>query len=193
MAEARRMGKSELFSHFADRFEVKRTQAREFFDELNTLAEKELKRSGEFVLPGMVKLVVQKRKARMGRNPATGEAIKIPAKTVVKARIAKQLKDAVLPASSPFDGADSNWLASAFRLRPPGWEASGGGGRKNLSPAPGAASRAGRQRADCFFVRRRWPPMRRTKVSRPAAGCRRSLARAARPSIRGSTSSRRPG
>ena len=97
MAEARRMGKSELFSHFADRFEVTRTQAREFFDELNTLAEKELKRSGEFVLPGMVKLVVQKRKARMGRNPATGEAIKIPAKTVVKARIAKQLKDAVLP------------------------------------------------------------------------------------------------
>jgi DNA-binding protein HU-beta len=97
MAEARRMGKSELFSHFADRFEVKRTQAREFFDELTTLAEKELKRSGEFVLPGMVKLVVQKRKARMGRNPATGEAIKIPAKTVVKARIAKQLKDSVLP------------------------------------------------------------------------------------------------
>jgi DNA-binding protein HU-beta len=97
MAEARRMGKSELFSHFAERFEVKRTQAREFFDELTTLAEKELKRSGEFVLPGMVKLVVQKRKARMGRNPATGEAIKIPAKTVVKARIAKQLKDTVLP------------------------------------------------------------------------------------------------
>ena len=97
MAEARRMGKSELFSHFAERFEVKRTQAREYFDELTALAEKELKRSGEFVLPGMVKLVVQKRKARMGRNPATGEAIKIPAKTVVKARIAKQLKDAVLP------------------------------------------------------------------------------------------------
>src|SRR5512143_2058252 len=97
MADARRMGKSELFSHFAERFEVKRTQAREYFDELTQLAEKELKRSGEFVLPGMVKLVVQKRKARMGRNPATGEAIKIPAKTVVKAKIAKQLKDAVLP------------------------------------------------------------------------------------------------
>jgi DNA-binding protein HU-beta len=97
MADARRMGKSELFSSFAERFEVKRTQAREFFDYLTELSEKELKRSGEFVLPGMVKLVVQKRKARMGRNPATGEAIKIPAKTVVKARIAKQLKDAVLP------------------------------------------------------------------------------------------------
>ena len=78
MAEARRMGKSELFSHFAERFEVKRTQSREFFDELASLCEKELKRSGEFVLPGMVKLVVQKRKARMGRNPATGEPIKIP-------------------------------------------------------------------------------------------------------------------
>jgi DNA-binding protein HU-beta len=91
------MGKSELFAHFADRFEMKRVQAREFFEELSQLAEKELKRSGEFVLPDMVKLVVQRRKARMGRNPATGEAIKIPAKTVVKARVVKKLKDAVLP------------------------------------------------------------------------------------------------
>ena len=97
MNDARRMGKSELFSHFAERFDVKRTQARDFFDELAVLCEKELKRSGEFVLPGMVKLVVQKRKARLGRNPATGEPIKIPAKTVVKARIIKQLKDSVLP------------------------------------------------------------------------------------------------
>ena len=97
MAEARRMGKSELFSHFAERFEVKRTQSREFFDELATLCEKELKRSGEFVLPGMVKLVVQKRKARMGRNPATGEPIKIPAKTRVKATVVKAMKDAVMP------------------------------------------------------------------------------------------------
>ena len=97
MADARRMGKSELFAHFAERFDMKRAQAREIFDEMNALAEKELKRSGEFVIPGMVKLVVQKRKARMGRNPATGEQIKIPAKTVVKARIAKQMKDAVMP------------------------------------------------------------------------------------------------
>lgn len=99
MAElsARRMGKSELFSHFAERFDIKRTQARAIFEELLSLSEKELKRSGEFTLPGMVKLVVQNRKARMGRNPATGETIQIPAKTVVKARIAKQLKDSVLP------------------------------------------------------------------------------------------------
>ena len=72
-------------------------RARDFFDALQQLSEAELKRAGEFVLPGMVKLVVQNRKARMGRNPATGEQIHIPAKTVVKARIAKQLKDAVLP------------------------------------------------------------------------------------------------
>ena len=96
MADARRMGKMELFAHFADKFEMKRTSVRDLFDELNRLSEKELKRSGEFVLPGICKLVVQKRKAREGRNPATGEPIKTPAKTVVKARIAKQLKDAVL-------------------------------------------------------------------------------------------------
>ena len=97
MAEARRMGKSELFSHFADKFEVKRTEVRDWFDELAALAEKEIKRSGEFTLPGMVKLSVRKSKARMGRNPATGEPIKIPAKTRVKATVVKPLKDAVLP------------------------------------------------------------------------------------------------
>ena len=91
------MGKLELFSHFAERFDIKRAQAREFFDELQQLSESELKRSGEFSLPGVVKLVVQSRKARTGRNPATGETIQIPAKTVVKARIAKQIKDSVLP------------------------------------------------------------------------------------------------
>ena len=75
MADARRMGKMELFAHFAEKFDMKRTQVRDLFDELNRLSEKELKRSGEFVLPGMCKLVVQKRKAREGRNPATGEPI----------------------------------------------------------------------------------------------------------------------
>ena len=56
-----------------------------------------LKRSGEFTLPGMVKLSVRKSKARMGRNPATGEPIKIPAKTRVKATVVKAMKDAVMP------------------------------------------------------------------------------------------------
>ena len=85
MTEARKMGKSELFSHFAERFDVKRTQAREFFEELAVLCERELK------------LVLQKRASRVGRNPATGEPINIAAKTVVKARVVKQLKDTVLP------------------------------------------------------------------------------------------------
>ena len=97
MEDARKMGKSELFSHFAERFDIKRTQSREFFDELAALCEKELKRTGEFVIPGMVKLVLKKTNARTGRNPATGQPIPIAAKPVVKARIVKQLKDAVLP------------------------------------------------------------------------------------------------
>ena len=94
---SKRLGKNELYTHFAERFEMKRTTAREFFDELSVVAERELKRAGEFELPGMVKLVRRERAARTGRNPATGDAITIPAKTVVKARIAKQLKDTVLP------------------------------------------------------------------------------------------------
>ena len=97
MADGRRMGKTELFAHFSDKFGMKRAEGRDFFDELQSLSEAELKRAGEFGLPGMVKLVRQERQARMGRNPATGAQIHIPAKTVVKARIAKQLKDAVLP------------------------------------------------------------------------------------------------
>ena len=101
MDEARKMGKSELFSHFAERFDIKRTQSREFFDELAMLCEKELKRTGEFVIPGMVKLVLKRTNARTGRNPATGQPIPIAAKTVVKARIVKQLKDAVLPKKTP--------------------------------------------------------------------------------------------
>ena len=93
---AGRMGKTQLFAHFSEKFDMKRSDVRDFFDELQKLSEEQLKGSGEFTLPGMVKLVKQDRAARMGRNPATGEQIQIKAKTVVKARIAKQLKDAVL-------------------------------------------------------------------------------------------------
>jgi DNA-binding protein HU-beta len=95
MADARRMGKMELFAHFAEKFDLKRTVARDFFDELLALSEKELKRTGEFVVPGLCKLVVQKRKAREGRNPATGEPIKIKASKKVAFRAAKELKEAV--------------------------------------------------------------------------------------------------
>jgi DNA-binding protein HU-beta len=97
MATAQKMTKSALFAFFAEKFEVKRTEVRDWFDELAALAEKEIKRSGEFTLPGVVKLSVRKSKARMGRNPATGEPIKIPAKTRVKATVVKAMKDAVMP------------------------------------------------------------------------------------------------
>ena len=65
-------------------------------DTLPTLAYKEIKKSGEFVLPGFGKLVKQKRKARTGVNPKTMQKIRIPAKTVVRFRVAKAAKDAVL-------------------------------------------------------------------------------------------------
>jgi DNA-binding protein HU-beta len=64
---------------------------------LATLATKETKSGGQFVIPGIGKAVKANRKARVGRNPQTGEAINIPAKTVVKFRLAKAFKDAVVP------------------------------------------------------------------------------------------------
>ena len=66
MAESRRMGKTELFTHFAERFGIWPAAARDFFDELQQLSGRELVRCGEFVLPGIAKLVVQKR-ANAGR------------------------------------------------------------------------------------------------------------------------------
>ena len=71
--------------------------ARTFLECLTELAIKETKRCGMFVLPGIGRLVRVDRKARMGRNPATGEAIKIPAKKVVRFRVAKAAKDAIVP------------------------------------------------------------------------------------------------
>ncbi|MEI6126844.1 MAG: HU family DNA-binding protein [Pseudomonadota bacterium] len=67
-----------------------------FIDLLTDIAYKETKKKGSFVLPGFGKLVKSQRKARMGRNPATGETIKIKAKTVMKFRVAKACKDAVI-------------------------------------------------------------------------------------------------
>ena len=69
-----------------------------FLDVVTEVTLREVKKNGEFTLPGIGKLVKQKRKARMGRNPKTGERIKIAAKTVVKFRVAKAAKDALLGA-----------------------------------------------------------------------------------------------
>lgn len=92
------MTQSEVLGHFADKFELKRVQIKEIFEELANLAGSEVKNNGQFVLPGFGKLVLSQRKAREGRNPATGETIKIPAKTTLKFRVGKSMKDSVVPA-----------------------------------------------------------------------------------------------
>ena len=97
MAAKKFMTKAQLMAHFAQKFSLTKKDVTAMFDELATLAAKETKKNGAFTLPGIGKLVLQKRKARKGRNPATGETIKIPAKTVVKARLAKVFKESVVP------------------------------------------------------------------------------------------------
>src|SRR5918997_1871587 len=96
-AGKKRMTQSEVINHFAEKFGMKRAQAKELFDEIATLAQSEVKTNGEFVLPGFGKLVLSERKAREGRNPATGETIQIPAKTTLKFRVGKGMKDSVVP------------------------------------------------------------------------------------------------
>jgi DNA-binding protein HU-beta len=91
------MTKSQIVSYFAGKFELTKKTASEIIDEVASLAVSETKKTGSFTLPGIGKLVLVKRKARMGRNPATGEPLKIPAKTVVRMRVAKAAKEAIVP------------------------------------------------------------------------------------------------
>ena len=90
------MTKTELQSALAEATQTDKRTAGVFLDTLSALAYKEIKKNGEFVLPGFGKLVKQKRKARTGINPKTRQKIKIPAKTVVILRVAKAAKDGVL-------------------------------------------------------------------------------------------------
>lgn len=92
---SKRLTQAEIVAHFADKFSLTRAQAKGILDELAALTASEVKKSGEFTIPGVGKVVTAKRKARSGRNPATGETIKIAASTAVKVRVAKALKDAV--------------------------------------------------------------------------------------------------
>lgn len=89
-----KMTKSAVLKHLATKTEVSKKVAAQFMEELVKLAYKEAKNS--FTIPGLGKLVLVNRAARMGRNPATGETIQIPAKRVVKFRVAKAAKDAIL-------------------------------------------------------------------------------------------------
>ncbi len=86
--------KSAVASALADKVAVSKKQATEFLEALAQLAYREAKNS--FTIPGIGKIVLVNRKARIGRNPATGEQIQIPAKRVVKFRVAKAAKDAIL-------------------------------------------------------------------------------------------------
>jgi len=91
---AKALTKSKIIATLAEKTDLTKKQVAQFLEDLASLAYSEAKNG--FTIPGLGKLVLVKRKARMGRNPATGEAIHIPAKTVLKFRIAKAAKDAVL-------------------------------------------------------------------------------------------------
>jgi DNA-binding protein HU-beta len=91
------MTKAQILGELADKLEMTKKDVNGFIETLTELAYKETKKKGSFTLPGIGKLVLQKRKARMGRNPQTGEEIKIKAKTVVKFRVAKACKDTIVP------------------------------------------------------------------------------------------------
>ena len=91
------MTKSQFISLIAEKNGLTKAAAGQIMDSIQGIAIAETKKNGQFVLPGIGKLVKSQRKARMGRNPQTGEAIRIPAKTVVKFRVAKACKDAIVP------------------------------------------------------------------------------------------------
>lgn len=96
MAAAKKaMSKSEIVAALADKTGLTKKQVAEVLNQQAEMAYKEAKLG--FTIPGIGKLILDNRKARMGRNPATGEAIKIPAKKVLKFRVAKAAKDAVIP------------------------------------------------------------------------------------------------
>jgi len=94
MAKAKPLTKSQIIVKLAEQNDMTKKDVSAFLDSLAQLAYREAKKG--FTIPGLGKLVLVKRKARMGRNPATGESISIPAKTVLKFRIAKAAKDAVI-------------------------------------------------------------------------------------------------
>jgi len=93
---AKPLTKTKLIGYFAEKLQVTRKASATFFAELAQLTSSEVKKSGSFLLPGIGKVVKAHRKARVGRNPKTGEPIKIAAKTVLRIRPVKALKDSVL-------------------------------------------------------------------------------------------------
>lgn len=91
-----KLTKSQVFAALAEKTGLSKKDAQGYWESLMALAISEVKANGEFVFPGVGKLVKAHRNARTGRNPATGATIQIPAKTVVKFRVAKAAKDSIL-------------------------------------------------------------------------------------------------
>jgi DNA-binding protein HU-beta len=98
MANAKKMTKTQLMTELAETTESNKKTAAVFVEALVGMAYRETKKAGEFTIPGIGKLVKKQTKARTGRNPATGAEIQIPAKTVIRFRVAKACKDAVIGA-----------------------------------------------------------------------------------------------
>ena len=91
-----RMTQTAIVSTLADKAGLKKSEVKMVIDAMTELATVEVKKNGEFTVPGFGKLKKTNRKAREGRNPATGAIIKIPAKTTVKFSVGKAMKDSVL-------------------------------------------------------------------------------------------------
>jgi DNA-binding protein HU-beta len=89
------MTRTQVIEALAERTGTEKKEAKQFLEALTALVEDEMRNGGEVPLKGLGKFKVQNRKARVGRNPLTGEAIQIPAKTVAKFTLAKSLKDLV--------------------------------------------------------------------------------------------------
>ena len=96
--------KAQLVRHLAEKVGVNNKQAAEFLQTLSDTALRETKKNGVFVIPGLGRLVKSHRKARVGRNPQTGEPIKTPARTVIKFRAAKVARESVAGRAAPSQG-----------------------------------------------------------------------------------------
>jgi DNA-binding protein HU-beta len=97
MADSKPLNQTQVVAALAEKTGMSKAQVKSFLAAVAETAAKEAKKNGAFQLPGFGKLVMAKRAARTGRNPMTGATIKIPAKTVVKFRVAKAMKDSVVP------------------------------------------------------------------------------------------------
>lgn len=126
------MTKTQLVRHLAAKLEVNNKTAQSFLDTLAETAVKEAKKSGVFVIPGLGRLVKSNRKARMGRNPASGEPIKIAAKTTVKFRVGKAVRENIGGKKPPKGGKGGDYPGA---LEPP---------KQSRGDYPGALLRSGK-------------------------------------------------